>query len=402
MYRPSVPGNNLAVDDTLPQAPEVALLLACARIPPAAQVSGAVAQLSGDRLDWQKLLSLAERHGLLAMLFRYLQEGGMPSMPREVEARLWTYTEQLQRKNRVMAEELQRLVTLLEDDGIPTVPFKGPALAEMVYGSLAWREFGDLDLLVPPNQLPRARALLAERGYQPLFPVSPAIDAALSTSPRHYHLAVKRELMVELHWKTDPEFPAADLSDPAWWAALPTRRFGAIEARALPHGQLALALLVHGAKHQWEQLNWVAELDQVLRRLTSGEWTRLLEQAGALRARRRISLGLWLAKRWFHSPLPPSVVAWIDGVGVTSVAESIASAWFDERAAPATPFRRLLLNVHVYDSTRQRIRHGIDVVLRPGIAEWTAWRLPRGLHWLYVPLRAYRLAAKHLFAIRRD
>jgi hypothetical protein len=54
-----------------------------------------------------------------------------------VEARLWTYHELLQCKNRLMADELQVLVSLLEGSGVPVIPFKGPVLAEMVYGDLA-------------------------------------------------------------------------------------------------------------------------------------------------------------------------------------------------------------------------------------------------------------------------
>jgi hypothetical protein len=396
-----VPGKKLAVFDTLTQAPEAALLLACARISPTPEDRRRVAQALSGEVDWERVLRLAERHGLLAMLFRGLQQPGLPPVPRDVEARLWTYHEQLQCKNRLMADELQVLVSLLEGSGVPVIPFKGPVLAEMVYGDLALREFGDLDLLVAPADLPRARALLEERGYRPLFPVSAALDQAILSSPRHYHLALKRELMVELHWKTDPEFPSADLSDPAWWARLPTRRFGSIEVKSLPRAELALALLVHGAKHQWEQLNWVAELDQVLRQLESGEWERLVAKANVLRARRRVSLGLRLAQRWFETPVPGSVAAWLQEVGGEPVAESISRNWLEDSPGASNALGRLLMNIHVYDSVRQRARHAIDVVARPGMAEWTAWPLPRGLHWLYVPMRAYRLATKYLFAIRR-
>jgi hypothetical protein len=404
MYRPWVPGERLAVLDTLTQAPEAALLLACARILPTEEDRQRITQAVPRVADWPRLLRLAELHGMLALLFRGLQGAGLPPLPPDVEMRLWTYHEQLQRKNQLMANELQLLVALLEEEGIPVLPFKGPVLAEMVYGSLALREFGDLDLLVAPAHLARARSLMAARGYRPLFPVSPALDQAVLSSPRHYHLALKRELMVELHWKTDPEFPVADLSDPAWWAALPTRRFGSIEVRTLSDGQMAMALLVHGAKHQWEQLNWVAELDAVLRRLAPAEWARLLEQAGALRARRRVSVGLLLAKRWFQTPLPLSADEWLGAnLAARPVADSISRRWFaPEAAGELDAFARLRMNIHVYDSVRQRATHVFDVVLRPGIAEWTAFPLPRGLHWLYVPMRAWRLAAKHLFAIRRD
>jgi hypothetical protein len=337
------------------------------------------------------------------MLFRCLQDPGLPPVPRDVEARLWTYHEQLQRKNRLMSEELQLLVAMLGEEGIPVVPFKGPVLAEMVYGSLALREFGDLDLLVAPANLARARDLLAQQGYRPLFPVSPAVDRAVLSSPRHYHLALKRELMIELHWKTDPEFPVADLADPAWWSKLPVRTFGSVQVRTLPDQALVLSLLLHGAKHLWEQINWVSELAEVSERLSAHDWEALLEDAGRLRARRRVCLGLLLARRRFRVRLPPFVLHWLDASPAAApIADSVERGWFDAGAGGGTTaLARLQMNIHVYDSVRQRAGHVVDVVMRPGMAEWTAWPLPGWLQWLYFPIRGCRLARKHLFATRR-
>ena len=74
MYRPSVPGKRQAVLDTLAQAPEAALLLACARISPAEENRQSIARALSAGIDWHRLLELAQRHGLLALLFRCLPQ----------------------------------------------------------------------------------------------------------------------------------------------------------------------------------------------------------------------------------------------------------------------------------------------------------------------------------------
>jgi hypothetical protein len=401
MYRPSVHEKKLAVADTLSQAPEAALLLACARISTSEAGRLRIARELERVVDWPRFLQLAEDHGLLALAFRGLQ--GF-ELPHGVEMRLWTHFEQLQRKNRLMADELHALLQLFEAEDIPVVPYKGPTLASALYGSLEFREFGDLDLLVAPGDMLRARSLLSQRGYVPLFAVTPAIERAMLASRRHYHLALKKELMVELHWRTDAEFPIADLDDPAWWAARPRGSFEGREIRLLGEDELALALLLHGSKHLWEQLNWVSEASELLRSSTPGTWERLLDRAVELQARRPIAVGLALARRWFELPMPPQAVAWLDSCEeAVGCSDRIAQAWFETgTASHRSALTRLFMNLNIRDSFAQRVRHAFDVVVRPGLAEWTRWPLPRGLHGLYLPIRVFRLTAKHLRAIRRS
>lgn len=403
MYRPSVPSRNHAVVDTLSQAPEAALLLACARIAPTDDNDRQVARILAEGVDWGRALALAEAHGLLGLLFRGARRAGPAALPRHVEVRLWTYHEQLKHKNRLMGDELRVLVSLLEANGIPVVPFKGPTLAAKLYADPSLREFGDLDLLIAPSNLARARQLLAQRGYLPLFPTTPAIDRAMLASPRHYHLALKHELMVELHWRTDAEFPLADLDEPSWWANRPRHAFEGTDLHDLHDQELALVLLLHGSKHLWEQINWVAEVAELLGRLGASEWEWVLAKAAALGARGRVAIGLLLASRCFSLALPSSAAGWVDGSQrAARLADEIVRRWFEaETVSSRSAIDRLLMNVYIHDSNRHRLRHVVDVVFRPGLAEWTRWRLPAWLHPLYFPLRGARLVVKYLSTIRR-
>jgi len=60
--------------------------------------------------------------------------------------------------------ELLRLLDAFQQNGIREIPCKGPVLAEIAYGSLAPREFLDIDILVPRQEIFRARDVLIEEG----------------------------------------------------------------------------------------------------------------------------------------------------------------------------------------------------------------------------------------------
>ena len=69
-------------------------------------------------------------------------------------------------RNLFLAKELIKLLHLFDAHEISAIPYKGPVLAVSVYGNLAFREFGDLDILVRERDYQRAQHLLSAQGYR--------------------------------------------------------------------------------------------------------------------------------------------------------------------------------------------------------------------------------------------
>jgi hypothetical protein len=358
-----------------------------------------LAQLLGGDLDWTLLLDLASTHGLRPLLFRHAFACAPASMPAGVESRLWVHKQQLRSKNETLASELSTILGLFYAADIQALPFKGPMLALQLYGDLGLREFGDLDLLVPRAQLQQAKALLATRGYAPMFRLSAAAEEAMLRSPVMYHVMLMRgeaQGLVELHWQTDAEFPIGRPSDPDWWSGLERTSFDGAEVPCLAPHELLFYLCLHGSKHHWTSLHWLADVAELIRQSPQLDWEWVLDRAGAWQAGTRVSLGLQLANEVLDAPLPEHVAHWIERFPrARVVGGAIRARWFQLPQAAREPFERLRLNFKLYDSASQRLRHVINRVLRPGLAEWSRWSLPSGLFILYVPLRLVRLIGKH-------
>ncbi|MCB0208872.1 MAG: nucleotidyltransferase family protein, partial [Anaerolineae bacterium] len=184
--------------------PEAALLLSCARRPmPGAGPPSLQTFLSAD-LDWDYLLQLASRHGLIPLLYTHLSRCGADRIPKPVLAKLWAGYELNTRHSQFLAEELAELLHLLESSGIRALPYKGPVLARLLYGHVALRHAGDLDILVSRADALRARELITARGYRSTRSLTHGQATAYLHGQRYYHFELvhpTHKLLVELHWR---------------------------------------------------------------------------------------------------------------------------------------------------------------------------------------------------------
>jgi hypothetical protein len=343
---------------------------------------------------------LAEAHGLRPLLALNL-EPLRDQVPRHVYAELWSRLQALRRRNTELASELLNVLDHLDRVNIRAIPFKGPSLAVLAYGHLHLREFGDLDILVDEKELGRAVDCLGAMGYRPKYPMNAAARDAYLHSRIAYDFPLQRtepEVLVELHWKSDAEFPVEGLPGLAQRGLSTTSTLAGREVPALELEEVLVLLLVHGSKHLWLSLGWLVDIVQLLGRCRPIDWGRVTSSATLLGAGTRVALGLELARIMLDTPLPDSVRSWIgQHPRARAMAQVVDRRTFDVSQLSPGPWRRLKENLCLYDSWPLRLRHVAEVVVKPGVVEWTRIPLPRALHFLYLPIRLGRLAWKHFF-----
>src|SRR5579872_64122 len=146
--------------------PEVDLLLSCARTQIAPKIAKRIRMLVQKDMDWMALIRLAMRHDVMPLLYRNLQQVCPDSVPGNIIGPIRAHYEAQAAQARRHAEELVRILPLFKEQGIPAVPYKGPALAQRLYGDLSLREFGDLDVMILERDVPRAQDLIRRLGYE--------------------------------------------------------------------------------------------------------------------------------------------------------------------------------------------------------------------------------------------
>ena len=119
-----------------------------------------------EPVRWAILLALADRHGVQPQLYQALHQARYV-LPAEESKSLKQAYETNVHKALLLSRELLRIASHLAESDIAFMPYKGLALAECLYGDLAMRQTGDIDLLIRPEDLKRTQQALAQLAYVP-------------------------------------------------------------------------------------------------------------------------------------------------------------------------------------------------------------------------------------------
>lgn len=284
---------------------EARLLLACSRTSMSDAARSQILNLATTIDSWRAVVELARYHGVAPLMYRALRLVCPDLVPKEPLDALRSLTQAGALLNRSLAQELIHLCQAFDEQSVPVIPFKGATLAVAAYGDLALRDFDDLDFIVPKERASDAQQVLWAQGYRP---------RDRSHGPMHaeepYHVFVKKQslLRIDLQWTMAHERFSFRLDRPEIWDHLLPVSIGGVQIRALAPEELLIVLCVHGSKHAWEQLKWVADVSELLRSHRV-DWRRVFAVAKKWKCRRMLVLGLMVAYRLLDAPLPGSVVA---------------------------------------------------------------------------------------------
>src|SRR5215469_16237214 len=154
-----------ASDESAGNGSEFALLLACARTEFDTAKTECIRALVSQPLNWDWLTIEAVKQGVFPLLYHALNSISPDTITlagRNVWQRIY-HVNVVQ--NIRLVHTLAELIGLLEESGIRAIPYKGPLLASTVYGNLAFRRAGDLDLYVHRRDFLRSKELLLSLGY---------------------------------------------------------------------------------------------------------------------------------------------------------------------------------------------------------------------------------------------
>jgi hypothetical protein len=374
--------------------PEWSLLLAACSAAPPEQKRERLLQLVQQPLNWQRLLNLADHHGLNPLLCQVLScvEAAVPQDQMQALRKLQQTN---LHKVLLLSRELIRIVDDLTARGIEVMPYKGPALAEVLYADIAQRQAGDIDLLIHPQDLARIREEVRELGYRPHLQFTPWEERAYLKSGYEYAFdGVAGPNLLELQWAIQPRFYAVDFDMEGVFRRAVTIDVAGQPMRTPSIADLFLILSLHAAKHVWGRLVWLCDIAQLMSRPVL-DWEWIGAQAGELGIVRILRVTMLAANRLLGASIPAvAQQALADDSASPKLAEEIRPYIVSQPAFNVESASYFRLMMRLRERRRDRLRFLKRLVFTPGPSEWAAVRLPRPLFRLYPLVRLSRLAAR--------
>jgi hypothetical protein len=292
-----------------------------------------------------------------------------------------------------MTQELIRVLDLLADAGIEAMPFKGPALAVQAYGDLSMRSFCDLDILIHKEDFDTVYKILLENGYIPNYPIDTRTKRKLSIYKGEFFFSDK-QIDLDIHWQLNQRWVSVVWVLDSVWNDAVSVYLNNREIKTISLEYSIILVCVHGAKHFWQEMKWLADLSQLINQFTDLQWEIIFNHAENLNAKRILTLGLLLAQEYCGVNYDSEIVSLLRSEkSIQYFLNDLHANFFRFRSW--SPFSVPLL---FYIKTRERKKDRIsyifyyvlDVLLLPNKNDFTVISLPEVVFPLYFVIRPLR------------
>jgi len=285
------------------------LLIICARTQLDPESIPRRETLLQQQIDWERLISTAARNGLAPLAYWNLKDSSY--LPADIRHQLQKKFFDNLKKNTLQTRELNEVVDSFRRSQIKAIPFKGAVLSSSVYGSLALREFGDLDLLIEETNYVRARKIIIERGYQPEYDwfLNETQELAfIRRTGESSFLSQNGSIEIDLHTRliAGHLFTLTANLDYVWTRLQKVTLLGQ-DVETLQLEDNLIYLCIHGAKSFWERIIWICDVAELIDRHDKLNWQYLFVKSQSLGCHRMLLLGCYLAHHLLSAKLPEQV-----------------------------------------------------------------------------------------------
>ena len=343
--------------------------------------AGRLADLLQNVSESRSLVRAAEYHGVRGYLQEFKDVWETLSEP-EMELKDNQRYRVEQSAFALKVAGFQEIVgSVLSSGGIRFLGLKGLSLSQLLYGDICRREFGDLDLLIAPEDALRAIKLLEDEGFVRTYPngFSPSQDLALVRYGKAQNLFRKASsLSLDLHWRLvsswigDDLYPFEDL----WKRSRELTRQGMTPWRTLGAEDTLVFLALHGFQDGFPRLKQLLDLSQAHDRLDYN-----LEKALQIAGPRAALLERAL-----------ELVSGLLGSGESS--SDSRDCWLHMATKDRTPQSDLLRLEYWSCSVPEALRRSMKAMMAPALDDIASLSLPSPIIGLYPLVRAFRLIKK--------
>ena len=380
-------------------SPELQILLCCAKVETPENRKIQLLELIPQISNWETVVNLANHHGLIPLAHLRMKESVWAYLPKDACQALEIRHRANATHSLSLTSELLRVMQLLQGQNIFALPYKGPVLATQLYGDVAMRQYGDIDVVIHKEDWSKVDTLLKSDGWKIDFNLTPAQEKYFQEGYNvHTYFSSRRDVALEIHWAFAQPLSSFSLVLQSVHTSLKMLEISGSKLPVPIPEELLFILCFHGTKHKWERLGWLTDVAYLLTIYPTLDWQRVYLLAEKYRLKRALKTMLCL----LHS---------INGVML--LPEIYADVFSDPRAVKLAKEIEQLIHQHpieeegyisdrIYlklrENWRDRFAYFFYSFLKTIPADWELipYKIPRSLFFLYYPARLIRLLRKHI------
>lgn len=220
---------------------------------------------SSNKINDNEFLRLVKHHRLESILYQSKSFEKTVLSP-SLQEKLNTLNKRNKMRMIKLSSELIIISKKLNKENIDFVVLKGPVLSQQIYDDFSVRNYRDIDILVSPKDIIKAKEVLEKVGYSTKSKYSTI--GKLNNKELKF-LNSEKKTMVELHhrfFNNKLLFPFLD----EYFNNSETVQINSYKIPILSNSINFLYLITHAAAHNWSRLTWALDVI-AFRRLMSPE-----------------------------------------------------------------------------------------------------------------------------------
>jgi len=180
-----------------------------------------------------------------------------------------------------------------------------------------------------------------------------------------------------------------DLED--FWQHTQTIKLNGHPVATFSNENLLYYLCIHGSKHLWERIEWIKDIDLMVRQHEI-DWEVVIQKAKGSGFEKMVYLGLSLCAILFHTQLPNTIHEEIKKYPqLDAVSDFVLLSWQTSKST----FAKTAAMLKLFPGNRERLLYLHKIILKPSFNEYWYVDMPRGMYWAYYLVRPYLLVKKY-------
>ncbi|MEA1954190.1 MAG: nucleotidyltransferase family protein [Campylobacterota bacterium] len=354
--------------------------------------------ITDENISISHIIQLAYKHGIVPLVYKTIKQlFHTKNSSLNIDnflLKLQSHYKTISQRNMLMSAELIYLIKLFAKHNIDALAFKGPTLAQMAYGDITLRQFGDLDILIKKEDIDKIDILFKKSGYQHLLPLtSVQTSVRLKYAKDLSFIHPSKGIHLEMHWAfLNQNYPIQmDLEN--FWLETQEVKLNGNTMLTFSNENLLVYLAIHGSKHLWERIIWLKDIDLFIQR-NEINWGKLINKVSETGFEKMVYLALHLNVILFQTALPASIRNEIKKYPqVVQLSHFIFESWITQKNS----FQTTYMQTKLLPGLKAKFIYLRTRLLQPSLDEYLYINLPKGLQWGYFLIKPYRLIKKNVF-----